>query len=68
MIARHHFEGEAWREIKAEMLARLDRHRESNDRPQNTEVQTAIVRGRIQELKDLLALEPRAPAPDAGPE
>jgi len=68
MLERADFETRTWERLAAHMHARIATHRESNDRPQNTELQTAIVRGRIAELKELLALpEKVAPAHDAGP-
>ena len=47
---------------------RLAEHRETNDTRSLTEVQTAALRGRIIELKDLLRLAMPAPATAAGPD
>ena len=68
MLERADFETRTWRNLAERMRDRIAELREMNDRPQNTELQTAIVRGRIAELKELLALpEKVAPAHDAGP-
>jgi hypothetical protein len=60
------FETRTWEHVRAHAEARIATLRAENDRPQNTEQQTATLRGRILELKDLLALA-TAPADDAGP-
>lgn len=50
------------------LTARLAEHRETNDTRTHDERQTAATRGRIAEIKDLLALaSPPAPAKAAGP-
>ena len=68
MLERADFETRTWRNLAERMRDRIAELREMNDRPQNTELQTAIVRGRIAELKELLALPERvASSHDAGP-
>lgn len=48
---------------------RLDRHRADNDALRNDERQTAITRGRIAEIKELLAMATKpSPANEADPD
>jgi len=61
MTARTH---ERWKALLSERLAQ---HREANDGLRNDERITAITRGRIAELKELLALAKPAPASVADP-
>jgi hypothetical protein len=44
-----------WKRIEIELRRRLDEHREGNDSASNTESDTAKLRGRIAEIKHLLA-------------
>lgn len=55
------FRSETWRAIEARCEKRLEDFRRKNDGQLNTE-QTAHLRGRIAELKDLLTLATPAPA------
>lgn len=66
-LAAKHFKSDAWRELRASIVARIEQLRTDNDAFDNTEHMTAANRGRIAELKALLALE-EAPAevPRAG--
>lgn len=66
-LARSDFNSITWMRLSARIRLRIAELHEINVRPQNTETQTATLRGRIMELKDLLALE-TATAEDAGPE
>lgn len=66
---RRDYESPTHRAWVALLAQRLAAHREANDRLTNDERQTAITRGRIAELKELLALaSPPAPANAADPE
>lgn len=47
---------ELWRKLKAHFEARLQKHRVANDKAQAAE-ETAKLRGRIAELKELMNLE-----------
>lgn len=44
-----------WQKIEGELERRLAMHREDNDSPRNDDTETAVIRGRIQELKALRA-------------
>lgn len=60
------FQTRTWEHFKAELERRLAAHREANDNRLDPE-KTAHTRGRIAELKELLALAPKpAPAPSGG--
>ena len=60
------FQTRTWDNFKAELEQRLAQHREANDNRLDPE-KTANLRGRIAELKELLALAPKpAPAPSGG--
>jgi hypothetical protein len=66
---RRDHDSPAHRAWVALLTQRLAIHREANDRLNSDERQTAITRGRIAELKELLALaSPPAPANAADPE
>lgn len=67
-LDRRDFNGATWARLETYLRARIADLRQQNDRPQNTEQQTATLRGRILELKELLALPQAAPAEDASPE
>lgn len=60
------FDAELQRRWVGLLRERIDAHRVTNDRPQNTDWQTSMIRGRIAELKELLALA--APAVASGPD
>lgn len=66
-LDRADFNGPTWFRLETHVRARIAKLREDNDRPQNSEQQTATLRGRILELKELLALA-AAPAHEAGPD
>lgn len=55
------FRSETWRAIEARCQARLEELRQKNDGNLSVE-ETARVRGRIAELKDVLTLAKPAPA------
>ena len=67
MLQRHDFDTPTWDRLRALANTRLAAHRRDLERPQTDDHTSRILRGRIQELKELLALE-TAPADDAGPE
>ena len=50
-----------WRFVRAHLLDRLQKLRESNDSPRNDPDKTALIRGRIREIKDLLEIEKPKP-------
>lgn len=54
---------ETWHRLKALLEARLAAQRDALEHPSLAEVKTALVRGRISELKFLLALDRPGPAP-----
>lgn len=56
------FESATWQRLKWHLQARLESHRQANDADKDLET-TAKLRGRIAELKVLLALDEPAPAP-----
>ena len=56
-LERHDFDSRMWVLLREHINERIQKLRVDNDRPQNTEQQTATLRGRILELKELLALE-----------
>lgn len=56
-----------WARLCDEIAARLATHRAALERPQTDDHTSRILRGRISELKELLALQ-AAPATDASPE
>src|SRR5258708_32032108 len=56
------FEGETWAYVVDQAEKKLQRLREKNDDARLNEVQTAVLRGRIRELRDLLALPERLKA------
>jgi len=61
MLAREDFNTRTWERVEALLRARLQTYRELNDSNLD-EVKTAKVRGRIAEIKDLLALPKADPA------
>jgi hypothetical protein len=67
-LDRRDFNGATWARLETHLRARIADLRQQNDRPQNTEQQTDTLRGRILELKELLALPQAAPVEDASPE
>lgn len=69
MLDRRDFETPTWERMREYVEARLVAHRRDLERPQTDDHTSRILRGRIQELKELLALPERvAPATDASPE
>ena len=50
-----------WRFVRGHLLDRLQKLRESNDSPRNDPDKTALIRGRIREIKDLLEIEKPKP-------
>ena len=50
-----------WKRIEPELRRRLQEHREANDAIGNTDAETAALRGRIKELKDLLRWTDKPP-------
>ncbi len=67
-LGRADFESRTWEKLAAYMTAQLQYTREVNDRPQNTELETATLRGKISKLKELLDLAKPGPAQAAAPE
>jgi len=57
----------AWKTIKEYAEQRIERLREKNDRPLD-EVKTAHLRGQIEELRNLAALDKPAPQTEADDE
>jgi hypothetical protein len=56
------FSDGTWRQIETWAESRLKSEREKNDAPDLTTEETAVLRGRIAMLKELLALPRRAEA------
>jgi hypothetical protein len=48
-----------WRKLRKHLESELADLRERNDSIKHTEQQTAVIRGRIAQIKDLLALDPQ---------
>lgn len=67
-MGRPEWESRCWEKLTALMQARLQHLRECNDRPQNSEQDTATLRGKISMLKELLDLDKPGPAQAAAPE
>lgn len=67
MLDRSDFASPTWERFAAHIAHRLAVHRAALERPQTDDHTSRILRGRIAELKELLALA-TAPADDAGPE
>lgn len=59
-----------WLKIKRYYERRIDKFRKQNDEPRSSEVETAIRRGRIAEMKNVLGLEKSLPPhePDNPPD
>ena len=55
-IAPHEKESHLWQLIKSHLIERLELLRSKNDKPQN-EIETALIRGQIKEIKNLLILD-----------
>lgn len=55
------YAGPEWRQISEYIVARIAELREQNDFPGMTEAQTGGIRGRIAELKQLLAMAQARP-------
>lgn len=67
-MKRSDFDSPAWQAIKAEAEARLEEHCKTLERHSLTFDATQVLRGRISELRHLLALpEQAAPATARGP-
>lgn len=64
-MLREDFSTACWQRLQRHLRDRLDALRLQNDRLVNTETQTASIRGRIDEVKELLALANTASASDA---
>ena len=64
MAAKVITEGETreavWMKLRAHYELRLKTLRERNDITENTEIETAVLRGQIEEVKNFLALERQA--------
>ena len=66
MLLREDFNTRTWERFEALLRRRLQKHREQNDGLLD-EITTAKTRGRIAEIKELLALaDERAPATSGG--
>ncbi len=61
-LERRHFDTETWDRLAAFMQARRQELREANDSPQKGEIDTAVLRGKILMLKELLDLAKPKPA------
>lgn len=68
-LTRYERESPLWRRLAEHMRAELERQRIRNDGIRLDEVQTAVIRGHIAQLKSLLALgdEPQALGDVGGP-
>jgi hypothetical protein len=55
-IRREDFSTNAWRRLERDLQERLQVLREQNDGWKTDEVQTALIRGRIDEVKRILGL------------
>lgn len=62
---RHDFDTPTWDRLRAFASKRLAQHRSDLERPQTDDHTSRILRGRIQELKELLALQDAATAEGA---
>ena len=67
MLEPRDFDTATWDHLKSHIAQKLAAHRADLERPQTDDPTSRILRGRIAELKALLALE-TAPAPEADPE
>ena len=67
MLEPRDFDTATWDRLKSHIAQKLAAHRADLERPQTDDHTSRILRGRISELKALLALE-TAPAPEADPE
>lgn len=67
-LRREDFATPTWKQLTAHINTRISELRIDNDVLSRTEHQTAVIRGRIAELKELLALaEKFSASDDAGP-
>ena len=57
-----------WRKFNDELRDRLADLRRQNDSPSNDEIQTAVIRGRIAEVKRILSLDASSESPEVGSE
>ena len=55
-IEPHERESHLWQSIKGHLQERLEVLRSRNDKPQD-EIDTALIRGQIKEIKNLLVLD-----------
>ena len=55
-IEPHERESHLWQSIKGHLQERLEVLRSKNDKPQD-EIDTALIRGQIKEIKNLLVLD-----------
>jgi len=55
-MQRGDFQSETWRRIDAHLRQELDKLRRENDKPDLTDTQTATLRGRILQIKRILAM------------
>lgn len=56
-LTKHEAEHPIWQKLKVHMSERLDALREQNDSAALSEVETAQIRGRIKEIKQLMMLD-----------
>ena len=55
MLTEHDLSSEVWLKIEKHLNTRLEQRRRDNDSDSLDEIKTARLRGRIAEIKDLLA-------------
>lgn len=67
MLRASDFQEGVWKRHTQALQARLAELREHNDRLSNTNEQTLAIRGRIDEVKRILALPKSSASPSAGP-
>lgn len=66
MLVRSDFASSTWKRTEAELRARLQSLRETNDGPHDS-IRTAEIRGSISEVKRLLSLAKASDESEAGP-
>ena len=64
LIEPHEAQTALWKKVKKHLESRLDIHRRKNDNKSLDAVETALLRGRIAELKILLDLDTPKPTLD----
>jgi hypothetical protein len=57
------FHTAAWKRLAQRLEVRLQSLREDNDKPSNDELKTALIRGQIKAVKEILALPQESASP-----